>query len=148
MLQGVRLDFLRAFKTQHFDACRHMTTEQICHLVIKPQTALHRSSFVSQLSKTEQNHYFGQNCNWFVSHAWQNLFFPMIDAVLTFFDQRVDANAAIIWIDVFCISQHTNPESLVSPLWLIAYSKCIQQAGRMLWVIESWSNPKPLCRSW
>ncbi len=148
MLQGVRLEFLRAFKSQHSETCRHLTTEQICYLLIKPQTALHRCSYVSQLSKTEKNHYFGQSSNWFVSHAWSSLFFPMIDAILIYFEQRADADTAIIWIDVFCISQHTNPESSVSPMWWIAFSKCIQQAGRMLWVMDSWNKPRPLRRSW
>jgi hypothetical protein len=142
------LDFLRAFKTQHSGACRHMTTEQICYLLIKPQTAVHRCSVVHQLSRTEQFQYFGQLSDWFVSHAWDSLFFPMIDAILTFFEHRADADKAIIWIDLFCISQHTNPESPVSPMWWIAFSKCIQQAGRMLWVIDSWMKPKPLRRSW
>ena len=147
-MQGVRLAFLRNFKARHSGTCHHMTTEQICHILIKPQTALHRRSIVQQLSKTNELLDWGEHSNWFVSHAWSNMFFPMIDAILNFFDQRSDAETAVIWIDLFCISQHTNPELQVSPMWWSAFSKCIQDARRMLLVIESWKQPKPLQRSW
>lgn len=148
MLQGIRLVFLRKFKARHSAAFGHMTTEQICHLLIKPQTAVHRCSVVQQLSKSPESLDFGERSNWFVSHAWSNLFFPMIDALLNFFEHRADAEKAIIWIDLFCISQHENPELHVSPMWWRAFSKCIEDSKRMLLIIDSWNDPKPMQRSW
>lgn len=148
MLQGIRLEFLRKFKARHSAACGHMTTEQICHLLIKPQMAVHRCSVVQQLSKSPESLDWGERSDWFVSHAWSNLFFPMIDTLFNFFEHRADAEKAIIWIDLFCISQHENPELHVSPMWWRAFSKCIEDSKRMLLIIDSWNEPKPMQRSW
>ncbi len=142
------MEFLRAFKSQHSVLCGHLTTEQVCHLLIKPQTALQRKSVVDQLWSTERFNECGSDSHWFVCHAWSSLFFPMIDAILNFFEHRADRNEAVIWIDVFCISQHSDPESAISPAWWHGFSKCIDYTGRMLFVIDSWSEPKPLQRSW
>ena len=72
----------------------------------------------------------------------------MIDTLLNFFEHRADAEKAIIWIDLFCISQHENPELHVSPMWWRAFSKCIEDSKRMLLIIDSWNEPKPMQRSW
>jgi len=142
------LEFLRAFKAQHSDLYGQLTTEQVCHILIKPQTALHRRSVVHQLWSMKKFSESGEESNWFVCHAWSSLLFPMIDAILRFFDDRADADAAIIWIDLFCISQHLDPESALSPLWWSGFSYCVDFVGRMLFVIDSWNEPKPLQRSW
>lgn len=142
------MEFLRAFKAQHSDLYGQLTTEQVCHILIKPQTALHRRSVVHQLWSMENFSESGEESNWFVCHAWSSLLFPMIDAILRFFDDRADADAAIIWIDLFCISQHLDPESALSPLWWSGFSYCVDFVGRMLFVIDSWNEPKPLQRSW
>jgi hypothetical protein len=125
-----------------------MTSEQVCHLVIKPQTALFRRSVAFELSRNDQMHDWGPQANWFVCHAWSNLFFPMIDAILNFFQHRVDAADAVIWMDLFCVSQHTDPEVQVSPMWWAGFSERIEDAGNMILVIDSWKDPKPLKRSW
>ena len=142
------MEFLRAFKAQHSDLYGQLTTEQVCHILIKPQTALHRRSVVHQLWSMKKFSESGEESNWFVCHAWSSLLFPMIDAILRFFDDRADAEAAIIWIDLFCISQHLDPESAFSPIWWSGFSYCVDFVGRMLFVIDSWNEPKPLQRSW
>jgi hypothetical protein len=147
-MQGVRLAFLREFKALHSATCGHMTTEQICHILIKPQTSLQRCSVVVQLSQANALQNWGECSNWFVSHAWSNLFFPMIDAILSFFKHRSDGETAVIWMDLFSISQHANTESQISPLWWRLFSKCIEDSRKVLLVIESWRDPKPLKRSW
>ncbi len=148
-MQGVRLNFLRAFKEKYSAACGLMNSEQICHLLIKPQTALHRCSVVSQLVKGDKNSDWGQYSNWIVCHAWDNLFFPMIDAILSFFEHRADADAAVLWIDLFSTSQHNDQSSTASPMWWREFSTFVEVAGKkMLLVFDSWKKPKPLQRSW
>ena len=149
MIQGVRLNFLRAFKEKYSSACGFMNSEQVCHLLIKPQTALQRCSVVSQLVREDKSFDWGQHSNWIVCHAWGNLFFPMIDAILKFFELRADADAAVIWIDLFSTSQHINQHLTASPMWWSDFSTFVEGAGKkMLLVFDSWKEPKPLQRSW
>ena len=54
------------------------------------------------------------SATWFISHTWSNPFADTLDAILHFFEERTDADTAMLWMDVFVDSQHVDVAQISS----------------------------------
>jgi hypothetical protein len=136
-----------------------LTTAQVVELVIKPDTlaaggctyaellrARHAAA-AEPLPSCETQPPVGR-ATVFVSHAWSYRFVDLADALATHFAAEGGAEAgAYLWLDVFVGSQHKAP-TLPSAWWTQTFRGAVCAVGRTVLVLQPWSAPEPLTRSW
>ena len=126
-----------------------MTVEQACQLFIKPRTSLSRCSVASELLLHADTRDFVGEATWFVSHTWGNALCDTLDAVLLFFEGRDDAATAKVWFDVLVDGQHAIAgPSKPSSWYMTTFRSCIGRIGRLLLVVDKWTDPTALRRAW
>ncbi|KAJ3049587.1 Kinesin light chain 3 [Rhizophlyctis rosea] len=141
-LQGVHLSYLDAFIAQYGGQQKlaGLSTADVATKLIKRKST---TSIVNQL--VEQNSTSVGTANWFISYSWKNEFLDTVDAVKQYFqDQKLDN--VVIWIDIFCESQHDATEKTAA-WWLGPYSSAISKIGNVLLVAEPWHDPTSLTDS-
>jgi hypothetical protein len=86
---------------------------------------------------------------WFISHVWSSAFADTLDAVLSFFEGREDADSAKVWFDVMVTSPHLSAgPSKPSSWWMSTLKSGIARIGGLLLVVDAWDNPTALRRAW
>ena len=118
-------------------------------MYVRPRTSRSCCSVTEELSERTDTRNFVGEATWFVSHTWTNSFLDTLDAILLFFQGRDDAATAKLWIDVFVTPQITNSSSSKpSSFWMTSFKSNIARMGRLLLVVDVWSNPSALRRAW
>ncbi len=149
LLQGVSLQYLRWLNTQFGPSLGRLTTSQFEKMYLRPQTSRRRSSVADELAAHAATAHHVSPATWFISHTWSNAFADTLEAILHFFEERVDADAAVIWMDVFVDSQHADTGSSKSPQWyMTTFKNSIARIGRLLLVADKWNDPTALRRAW
>jgi len=86
---------------------------------------------------------------WFISHTWSNTFVDTLDAILLFFEGRVDAASAKVWFDILVDGQHAIAgPSKPSSWYMTTFRSSIARIGSLLLVVDVWNNPTALRRAW
>ena len=117
-------------------------------MFIMPRTARSRGSLVSELMlHADTSDYVGE-ATWFISHTWGNPFADTLDAVLLFFEGRDDAATAKVWFDVL-VDQHAIAGLVKPSSWYMStYKSLISRIGRLLLVVDRWSDPTACKVAW
>ena len=158
---GLSLSALRAFcaersgKLVHCtDAAGHssdlvfeqLTTGQVCFALVMPVTegagpGGESCTYVDVLRRS-QPALVGPATR-FVSHAWSCLFADLVAAL----EALESAEEAFFWIDIFVGAQHKS--SVLPPSWWsTAFRQSVVDIGRTVLVLQPWSAPAALRRSW
>jgi hypothetical protein len=118
-------------------------------MFVRPRTSLARSSVADELAAHPSTREYVGEATWFISHTWNNAFADTLDAVLLFFEGRDDAATAKVWFDVLVTPQiASSAPSKPSSFWMDTFRSNIARMGRLLLVVDSWSNPTALRRAW
>ncbi|KAJ3065270.1 Kinesin light chain 3 [Podochytrium sp. JEL0797] len=80
-------------------------------------------------------------------HAWEFKFLDVVNALSAFFaDKQLNPFATAVWLDVFSVLQHNVQEMQFE--WLdTTFMEAIESIGNVM-ILQPWSNPLPLRRSW
>ena len=149
LLQGVSLQYLRWMHTQFGPSLGRLTTSQFEKMYLRPRTSRRRSSVADELAANAATARHVAPATWFISHTWSNAFADTLDAILHFFEERADADTAMLWMDVFVDSQHADTGSSKSPQWyMTTFKNSIARIGRLLLVADKWNDPTALRRAW
>jgi hypothetical protein len=143
---------------------RDLSTAEVCSKhVIKPDTAAAKSSYVDWLASGKAGAV--ANCltsklpstgksTMFVSHAWSHDFRDFISAIVAWVEETRSAEeiaeGVYLWIDIFCVNQHSEPENPLSHYYREAYFKdIISKIGHTVVVLDQLLLAcVPLARSW
>ena len=159
---GLSLAALRAFMSEHagctfspaadevvsegvplpFEA---LTTAQVVQRVIKPVTVHTGGSYAELLLQKSADSNLVAPANVFISHAWQYPFADLIAVVLSHLAE--EESTAYVWLDIFVGSQHKAAE-LPQEWWSQAFAHAVGDIGRTVAVLQPWTMPLPLKRSW
>ncbi len=126
-----------------------LDAEQVCQMFIKPRTARSRGSVAGELMlQADTRDYVGE-ATWYISHIWKNPFADTLDAVLLFFEGREDAATAKVWFDVLVDGQHAIAgPSKPSSWYMTTFRSLIARIGRLLLVVDRWSDPTACKKAW
>ncbi|EQC25219.1 hypothetical protein SDRG_16916 [Saprolegnia diclina VS20] len=140
---GVTLSFLDDFIESHggFDVFATLTTRDVNLQFLQPLTASSQLSLVDQLTVA---HADVLPARYYVSHAWPYLFVDVVESLHVFFSDKPSADA-VVWLDLFCNSQHANTD-FASLTRII--SSAIGAIQRVVMVLLPWDRPIPLTRAW
>ncbi|KDO26841.1 hypothetical protein SPRG_08132 [Saprolegnia parasitica CBS 223.65] len=140
---GVTLSFLDAFVESHggYDVFATLTTRDVNLQFLQPLTATSQLSLVDQLTVA---HADVLPARYYVSHAWPYNFLDVVESLHVFFSDK-PASDAVVWLDLFCNSQHTNTD-FASLTRII--SSAISSIQRVVMVLLPWDRPIPLTRAW
>ena len=148
-LQGVAVVFLSWIKCTLAAWLLGLTVEQVCQTVIKPRTSLRRGSVASELMLQADTRDCVGEATWFISHTWGSTFVDTLDAILLFFEGRVDAASAKVWFDILVDGQHAIAgPSKPSSWYMTTFRSSIARIGSLLLVVDVWNNPTALRRAW
>ncbi|KAI9342310.1 hypothetical protein BDR26DRAFT_894726 [Obelidium mucronatum] len=90
-----------------------------------------------------------REANWFVSHVWEYKFLDVIDTLERFFmAKQIPLHEAVIWIDLFSISQNESDTEHKFEWWNNAILSAFKRIKNVVLVLENWFDPVPLKRSW
>jgi hypothetical protein len=145
------LQYLKWLQLTFGASLGRMTTSQFEKMFLRPRTALRRCSVAHELAADETTSRYVGPATWFVSHTWSNPFADTLQAILNFFDGPEGASTAFLWFDVFVDSQHESDASLPvkSPAWyMTTFKSSINRIGKLLLVVDTWSDPTALKRAW
>ena len=166
------------------------TTTDVCNRLIKPWTETKKCSFddlmrynhmaslppssevrksydtcFGDLSYTES---FGNEAHIFVSHAWAYYCCEFVQAIETYFvdrllngggalpearasigdsDDLADPNSTLLWIDLF-VNDQWNAPSLPYEWWSGTFLSAIKDIGHTMLILSPWDAPIPLTRAW
>ena len=149
VMQGVAVVFLSWIKCTLAAWLLGLTVEQVCQTVIKPRTSLRRGSVASELMLQADRRECVGEATWFISHTWSNTFVDTLDAILLFFEGRVDAASAKVWFDILVDGQHAIAgPSKPSSWYMTTFRSSIARIGSLLLVVDVWNNPTALRRAW
>jgi hypothetical protein len=140
---------LRWIQEQFGASLGRMTTSQFEKMFLRPRTSRLRSSVVDELASHAASAHHVALANWFISHTWSNPIADTLESILRFFEGRVDAESAMLWMDVFVDSQHADAGPSKSPQWyMTTFKNSIARIGKLLLVVDTWNNPTALRRAW
>jgi hypothetical protein len=82
----------------------------------------------------------------FFSYAWTYMFLELVDALDDFV---VDDADAVLWLDIFSNTQHTEKDKIL-PTYVLEhiFSESIKNIGRVVVIFDSWRDPCPTKRLW
>jgi hypothetical protein len=127
----------------------HLNAKQVLHMVIKPRTSRSRLCLANELLLRADTRECVGEATWFLSQTRNNSFADTLDAVLLFFENRDDSASAKLWFDIFLFSNHEVGGSNHPDSWYMArFKSTISRIGRLLVVVDNWSNPTALQRAW
>mmetsp|Transcript_3623 Transcript_3623/g.3987 ORF Transcript_3623/g.3987 Transcript_3623/m.3987 type:complete len:180 (+) Transcript_3623:41-580(+) len=99
---GIKLQFLVSWsKEQGFTPST--TTREVCANFIKPATQVTQLSYCEHLLQSEDTAEFVGFPSAFISHAWDDHFPEVLEALTSYFADEEDV---IIWFDIFSNNQH------------------------------------------
>jgi hypothetical protein len=154
-----------------------MTTGEVCAEIVKPASASRACAYVELLRGAGPREGATLAAvgpaTVFVSHAWGNPFRDMLAAVAAHLaaGERAatgirgqqaggDAGAGegageaagegaevFLWVDIFVVNQHAAGE-LPQEWWAQTFRQAVAGIGHTLVVLQPWSAPAPLTRSW
>ena len=84
--------------------------------------------------------------------SWRMTFQTLAAALKQYFDlAKQNSDEVYVWIDIFCINQHTQPaegsrNTLISPASLEALARVLQRSPRVLFVMDQ--NGECFMRTW
>jgi hypothetical protein len=192
--EGLSIAALRAFAEQHMGAVCEPTeaerafaererkpvpkalpfaalsTAQVVSRVIKPATAHTHGSYAELLrgKADASGRPYVASATVFVSHAWDNAFDDLQDALMERFgaDEDVylwngaghlqarlppcmcaDASSLLLRADIFVGNQHA-AATLPQDWWATAFASAVGEIGHTVLVLQPWDKPLPLTRSW
>mmetsp|Transcript_3622 Transcript_3622/g.3985 ORF Transcript_3622/g.3985 Transcript_3622/m.3985 type:complete len:545 (+) Transcript_3622:41-1675(+) len=140
---GIKLQFLVSWsKEQGFTPST--TTREVCANFIKPATQVTQLSYCEHLLQSEDTAEFVGFPSAFISHAWDDHFPEVLEALTSYFTAEPDV---VIWFDIFCNNQHQTA-SFHFGWWCDGFKKAIHSFGRTVMVLAPWNDPLPLQRGW
>ncbi|KAI9342332.1 hypothetical protein BDR26DRAFT_283640 [Obelidium mucronatum] len=131
------------------------TTTQVCEDFILPMTLATKISVCDSLllcqDPESQNNV--KDPSWFISHVWEEyMFLDVIDTLERFFmDRQIPLHEAVVWFDVFSVSQHHRHEEQDFRdfgWWNNHVLESVKQCKNFVLVVKDWEDPVPLKRSW
>jgi hypothetical protein len=148
-VQGVAVPYLSWLRSTVGWSLGRMTTSEFCQLYVRPFTWCSRGSVTERLvARGDAAQHVGE-ATWFISHTWSSAFADTLDAVLSFFEGREDADSAKVWFDVMVTSIHLSAvPGKPSSWWMSTFKSGIARIGGLLLVVDAWDNPTALRRAW
>lgn len=147
--RGVSYALLESFITS-YNIPSHYTTMQVVESVIKPMTATSRRSAWEAIflcGDAKAGALLGRS-NAMVSHSWGNSFVSLASILRK---QEEVTEGAFFFLDIFSMNQHTLVDKCTQDVCdrlLEDLKMAVSFPGRMVMVLEPWSQPKPLSRCW
>jgi tetratricopeptide (TPR) repeat protein len=120
-----------------------LTTDEVKHRFVVPQTQASKLSLCDQMTKKGEVRV--QPATWFVSHAWRYKFLDLVAALDLFFADQT--GSIVLWLDIFSTSQHST-FSRPPEWWQQTFCNAIGRMGQMVMVMTPWDNPISLTRAW
>lgn len=138
---GLRLSYLTQFieKAGGRSAFMGLTVNDVSERFIKPMTLYHRSSFVEFMRINHDSNV--ATANLYVCHTWKDSFLELVDALFNRY--IINHREIVIWMDLFCISQHNLHIEKPIEWWTTLHLPFIRQIGRTVLVLQP--SDKPLC---
>ncbi|KAJ3008110.1 UNVERIFIED_CONTAM: hypothetical protein HDU68_003227 [Siphonaria sp. JEL0065] len=110
-------------------------------------TATSRSSVCNHLLALPDLSEAIDESTWFISHVWEYNFIDVLDALKRFFfAKQIPLDEAVVWFDLFSVSQHDSEE--LKAEWWKSSMKSIKNNKNLVLVVQDWLDPTPLTRSW
>eukprot|EP00736_Rhodelphis_marinus_P004955 Rmarinus@m.5906 len=155
---GVSLQVLEEFVAHRCDgrdSLVGLTTRDICERYVKPDTLRARSSYCELLKK--EGHPGIREATVYVSHAWDDLFLEVVDALTQHVKERPSEESdeesnessddVVLWFDLFSLNQHDKVAITVE--WLKeALHAAIPEFRENVLVLTASGNCRPLRRTW
>jgi len=125
-------------------------TSDVCTEVVLPATEFRKVAYY-QLDENETdekgNKMIGE-ADYFCSHAWKYKFINVVDALKQFCKIKgLNPEQTYIWFDLFINNQHSAP-NLTYKWWCTRFKQAIRSFGKVVLVLEPWSDPIPIQRAW
>ncbi|KAI8809597.1 hypothetical protein BJ742DRAFT_890019 [Cladochytrium replicatum] len=159
-IEGIRFSYLDYFLSKQDDAA-DLTTSEVCERFVVPSTVHTQDSMIETLKLSGEMGFVGNNVEWIVCHAWSAKFGDTVDALRGFFagegllsegGNTGHDRDPVVWIDLFCVSQHNfdepTPFQLENRNWDESVISLLREARRLVVVLSPWSQPLALSRSW
>eukprot|EP00049_Salpingoeca_infusionum_P019368 m.361582 g.361582 ORF g.361582 m.361582 type:complete len:760 (+) comp19698_c0_seq1:87-2366(+) len=151
---GVSAAFLRQFVDSLGDDCGESTTKDICDRIVVARTSKRGLSYIEQCMEDESSQggkgsveeageWFGP-ATVFISHAWKYRFADVVSAMLEYGEAH---DKTYFWFDLFINNQNV-VTSYSYNWWTTTFKSSIASIGRVLVVMQPWSDPIPLTRAW
>jgi len=126
------------------------TTADVCTNFVKPETKEKRLAYYKLYpDETDEkgNKVIGK-ANYFCSHAWKYKFVNVVNALEMFCrNEGLVPEETYIWFDLFINNQHDAP-NLSYKWWCENFKEAIRSFGKVVLVIEPWTDPTPIKRAW
>jgi len=125
-------------------------TTDVCTKVVLPATKFKKLAYY-QLEENEAdekgNAMIGE-ADYFCSHAWKYKFVNVVNALELFCKNKgLDPEQTYFWFDLFINNQHKAP-NLSYKWWCTRFKQAIKSFGKVVLVLEPWSDPIPIKRAW
>jgi len=146
--QGVSVSYLTNFAKTLNSA---MTTREVCEKLVLPRTEDRKCAYhelgLDQKKDVDGNPVLGE-ANYFCSHAWKYEFKNVVNALEMFCKNKdCDPGKTYIWFDLFMNNQHKAP-NLSYRWWSTTFREAIQSFGKIILVLQPWTDPIPMTRAW
>jgi len=126
------------------------TTADVCTNFVKPETKEKQVAYYNLCpDETDEkgNKVIGK-ANYFCSHAWKYKFVNVVNALEIFCENEgLVPEETYIWFDLFINNQHMAP-NLSYKWWCENFKEAIRSFGKVVLVIEPWTDPTPIKRAW
>jgi len=126
------------------------TTADVCTNFVKPETKEKKLAYYELYpDETDEkgNKVIGK-ANYFCSHAWKYKFVNVVNALEIFCESKnLVPEETYIWFDLFINNQHDAP-NLSYKWWCENFKEAIKNFGKVVLVIEPWTDPTPIKRAW
>jgi len=125
-------------------------TSDVCTKVVKPATKFKKVAYY-QLEENEAdekgNTMIGE-ADYFCSHAWKYKFVNVVNALELFCKKNgLIPEQTYFWFDLFINNQHQAP-NFSYKWWCTRFKQAIKRFGKVVLVLEPWSDPIPIKRAW
>ncbi len=139
-------------RAQWVDALRlpARTTSQVCVVVVKVDTLAAGQCYAEMLRSRGGSEAADVGVpTMFLSHAWRYSFANLVDAVDAHYEDQLPAirETAFVWNDIFVEDQNSSA-SKPPDYFFNAFKDAVGAIGTTVLVLEPWSAPIPLTRSW
>jgi len=145
--KGVNIPFL--VKIAH-RVEQEWTTSDVCTKLVLPETQGKKLAYYQlEPDATDEmgNKMIGE-ADYFCSHAWKYKFVNVVDALGQFCKKKnLIPEQTYFWFDLFINNQHQAP-NLSYKWWCIQFKQAIRSFGKVVLILEPWSDPIPFKRAW
>jgi len=126
------------------------TTTDVCVKRVLPETKEAEKAYyeLAPDETDEKGNPLIGRANYFCSHAWKYKFVNVVNALQVFCkNNELIPEETFFWFDLFINNQHLAP-NLSYKWWCGRFKEAIRSFGKVVLVLEPWTDPIPITRAW